>query len=93
MFGFGFLEIFILVLLGVLIFGKRFPEVGRSVAKTLMDLKRTYKGFEDSLKDGTLDSETFRPQLPPPPPPPPVRTPQRVQPIGQKFEDLPGSQS
>ena len=88
MFGLEMSHILILLLLGVLLFGKRLPEVSRSVAKTIMDLKKTYRGLADNLQQGTFDIEgDHRPELPPARPP--VRPPQRVQPLGQKFEDVP----
>ncbi|HEV3142400.1 MAG TPA: twin-arginine translocase TatA/TatE family subunit [Gemmataceae bacterium] len=87
MFGLEMSHILILLLLGVLLFGKRLPEVSRSVAKTIMDLKRNYRGIADSLQNGTFDIESDRPELPPARPP--MRPPQRVQPLGQKFEDGP----
>ena len=79
MFGLGMTEILILLLLGVLLFGKRLPEVGRSVGKMIAEFKKGWSGFEDSLESGN-----FRTELPPPLP---ARPPQRIQPAGQKFED------
>ncbi|HLW68854.1 MAG TPA: twin-arginine translocase TatA/TatE family subunit [Gemmataceae bacterium] len=87
MFGLEMSHILILLLLGVLLFGKRLPEVSRSVAKTIMDLKKTYRGLAENLQQGTFDIEGDRPE--PPPVRPPLRPPQRVQPLGQKFEDAP----
>jgi sec-independent protein translocase protein TatA len=90
MFGLEMSHILILLLLGVLLFGKRLPEVSRSVAKTIMDLKRTYRGFTDNIQQGNFSLELDQPETPARPP---VRAPQRVQPIGQKFEDAPGAES
>jgi len=79
-------EVMILLVLGVLLFGKRLPEVGRSVGKAIMDFKRGMSGFEESLESGNFRNET-------PAPPPPARPPQRIQPSGRKFEDAPNSPS
>lgn len=86
MFGLGMTEILILVVLGVLLFGKNLPEVGRSVGKMLIEFKRGMSGFEDSITSGNFRQDT-------PPPPPPQRPPQRIAPTGQKFEDIPPSPS
>jgi len=89
MFGLGMGEILLLLLLGVLLFGKRLPEVGRSVGKMIVDFKRSMSGFEESLHSGNFGHD-----IPPPPPPPPVmRPPQRVAATAPKFDDGPGSNS
>lgn len=87
MFGLGMTEILILLVLGVLLFGKNLPEVGRSVGKMLMEFKRSWSGLEESLESGRFYDQ------PAAPPPPPVRPPQRIQPIGKKFEDTPEAPS
>ena len=88
MFGLGMTEILVLLLLGVLLFGKNLPEVGRSVGKMLVELKKSWSGFEDSLESGNFG--TPRQDLPPPPA---ARPPQRIAPTGQKFEDAPSTPS
>ncbi len=86
MFGLGMTEILVLLVLGVLLFGKRLPEVGRSVGKMIVDFKKAMNGFEENLQSGNFTN--YRPETPPPAP---VRPPQRVAPTGQKFEDIPPS--
>ena len=81
MFGLSMPQMMLLLVVGVLLFGKRLPEVARSVGKVLVDLKKGISSFEDQLDLGNFHRETT------PPPPPPVRPPQRVAPTGQKFED------
>ena len=39
MFGLGGPEILLLVVLGVLLFGRKLPEVGRSIGKTVVEFK------------------------------------------------------
>jgi sec-independent protein translocase protein TatA len=79
-------HIIVLLVLGVLLFGKRLPEVGRSVGKMLMELKRNLNNFEQNLESGDFG---FRQNPAPPPVQPQMRPPQRVAPSGRKFEDAP----
>lgn len=46
-FNFGFGEMVLLGLLGLLIFGKRLPEVGRSLGKGIVEFKRGLAGVEE----------------------------------------------
>ena len=52
-------EWIVLLVLGLLIFGRRLPEVGRSLGKGIVDFKRGIKGIEDEIED-----ESSRPSLP-----------------------------
>lgn len=79
MFGLGFGEIVLLLILGVLLFGKNLPEVGRTVGKWIRDLRSTLSGLEN------MDTHDPRPDLPPPPP---MRPPPRIAASGPKFEDV-----
>ena len=83
MFGLGMGEIIVLLVIGVLLFGKRLPEVGRSVGKVIVDFKRSMNGFEESIHTGNFEREL------PPPPAPVMRPPQRVAATAPKFEDAP----
>ena len=47
--GLGWMEITILMLLGVLIFGKRLPEVGKSLGKGIVEFKKGLAGIEDDI--------------------------------------------
>lgn len=87
MFGLGMGEIIVLLVIGVLLFGKRLPEVGRSVGKVIVDFKRSMSGFEESIHSGNFEREL------PPPPPPVMRPPQRVAATTPKFEDAPAAPS
>ena len=86
MFGLSMTHIIILLIVGVLLFGKRLPEVARSVGKMLVELKKSWAGLEDQLTSGKFLEEPRREASPAPPP----RPPQRIQPTGPKFEDAPG---
>ncbi len=47
--GLGWGEAIVLALLGVLIFGKRLPEVGRSIGKGIVEFKKGLSGIEDDI--------------------------------------------
>jgi sec-independent protein translocase protein TatA len=49
-------EWIILLILGLLIFGRRLPEVGRSLGKGIVEFKKGIKGVEDEV-----DEEVSRP--------------------------------
>jgi sec-independent protein translocase protein TatA len=83
--GLGFQEIMLLLLLGVLLFGRRLPDIGRSIGKTVVEFKKGMKGVEDELSTDTASS---RPAIEPEP----VRPPQRVtQTTAPKFDDAPAT--
>lgn len=82
MFGLDFQTIVILLFIGVLLFGKRLPEVARQVGKHLMEFKKAYSGWQEGLEN----IDQYRPETPPPPP---VRPPQRVAATAPKFVDAP----
>src|ERR1700737_1203279 len=73
-----------LAVIGILLFGKRLPEVGRSLGKGIVEFKKGLKGIEDDLEvpnnPAPLDQ---RPALEPP------RPPQRVAATTPKFEEGP----
>ncbi len=68
--------------IGILLFGKRLPEVGRSLGKGIVEFKKGLKGLEDEVDTGS--SATPAPQAPALEPP---RPPQRVTATAPKFED------
>ena len=85
---FGFLGLespihwIILAVIGILLFGKRLPEVGRSLGKGIVEFKKGLKGLEDEADAGS--SSAPAPQAPALEPP---RPPQRVTATAPKFED------
>ena len=70
----GPMEIMVIVGLGVLLFGKRLPEVGRSLGKGIVEFKKGLKGVEDDLEESSARSERNR------------TTDDRVQAEAPKFE-------
>ena len=53
---FGWQEIIILLVIGVLIFGKRLPEVGRNFGKSIVEFKKGIKGVGDEI-DAEADKQ------------------------------------
>lgn len=51
----GFGEWVLIALLGLLFFGRRLPEVGRSVAKSIVEFKKGLKEIETDVEDATVD--------------------------------------
>lgn len=52
MFAPGPWEMMIIGLIALLLFGKRLPEVARSLGKGLVEFKKGVKGIEDDIDDG-----------------------------------------
>jgi len=53
----GWPELVILGILGVLIFGKRLPEVGKSIGKGIVEFKKGLQGISDDVDQATNDSK------------------------------------
>jgi len=47
----GGMEWIVLLVLGLLIFGRRLPEVGRSLGKGIVEFKRGIKGIDDEIEN------------------------------------------
>ena len=47
----GGMEWIVLLVLGLLVFGRRLPEVGRSVGRSIVEFKKGIKGIEDEIDD------------------------------------------
>ena len=89
-FGLGGMEFVVLIILGVLLFGRKLPEVGRSLGKGIVEFKKGLKGLEDEVEGSSLSSPSARtpePQIEQP------RPPQRVAATAPKFEDDAGTVS
>jgi sec-independent protein translocase protein TatA len=74
----------IVLIIGILIFGKRLPEIGRTLGKGIVEFKKGMRGLEDDLDGGHAAAparqETASEQ---------IRPPQRVAASAPKFEDAP----
>jgi sec-independent protein translocase protein TatA len=80
-------QLVVLLILGVLIFGRRLPEIGRYLGKGIVEFKKGMKGLEDDLDLSASNSLTHTAQAPQQQQAPEIRTPQRVQATAPKFED------
>ena len=67
MFGFpGWAEITICLFVGLLLFGRRLPEVGRSLGRTIVEFKKGIREVKNEVDDaGRLPSASSQPILPP----------------------------
>jgi sec-independent protein translocase protein TatA len=77
--GLGAPEIIVLVILGVLLFGRKLPDVGRYLGKSIVEFKKGVKGLEDDVDIGG-GAGAAAPQEQ-------IRVPQRVPAAAPKFED------
>ena len=46
-------HIILVLVVGILLFGKRLPDIGKSLGKTLMEFKKGMKGLEDDIEPST----------------------------------------
>lgn len=53
----GWPEMIILGILGVLIFGKRLPQVGKSVGQSIVEFKKGLSGVQDEVDDAVKTSK------------------------------------
>jgi sec-independent protein translocase protein TatA len=58
----GPMEMLIIGVIAVLLFGKRLPEVGRSLGKGLVEFKKGLHGIEDEIESTGTSSTTTREQ-------------------------------
>jgi sec-independent protein translocase protein TatA len=59
----GPMEMIIILGIGVLLFGKRLPEVGRSLGKGIVEFKKGVQGIEDEI-DSASKASSSRKQAP-----------------------------
>jgi sec-independent protein translocase protein TatA len=81
---FGPGQIILLLIVGVLIFGRRLPEIGRYLGKGLVEFKKGLHGLEDEFDITGRNSPMPQQQASAPDQ---IRAPQRVQATAPKFED------
>ena len=51
----GPIEIIVIALVVLLLFGKRLPSVGRSLGRGIVEFKHGLKGFKDDVEDADSD--------------------------------------
>jgi sec-independent protein translocase protein TatA len=83
-------DIIILLVIGVLLFGRKLPEVGKYLGKGIVEFKKGLKGIEDEVDNSSQQRQTTQQQsdavqIEQP------RVPQRVATVAPKFEDVPAN--
>jgi sec-independent protein translocase protein TatA len=58
----GPMEMLIIGVIAVLLFGKRLPEVGRSLGKGIIEFKKGLHGMEDEIESATTSSTSTVPE-------------------------------
>jgi sec-independent protein translocase protein TatA len=84
-FNLGPMEIVILLVVGVMMFGRRLPEVGRYLGKGIVEFKKGIKGIEDEVEPAITRVESQPSETP--------RAPQKVAATAPRFDDSPISKS
>ena len=88
LFAFGGLSpvsVVVLLLLGVLLFGRKLPEMGKHLGKSIVEFKKGLRGMDDDIDTGRATPRYDPAALEAP------RPPQRVAATAPKFEDHPGA--
>jgi sec-independent protein translocase protein TatA len=89
--GLGPMEIVVVVVIGVLLFGKRLPDMGRYLGKSITEFKKGMKGLEDDVDVMSPHSSPVAQPQHHPGPAEAIRPPQRVAATAPKFEDAPSN--
>lgn len=56
----GPFELIIIGIIGLLFFGKRLPEVGRSVGRSIVEFKKGLSGVDEEIQKAASNTETKR---------------------------------
>jgi sec-independent protein translocase protein TatA len=81
LFGLGAPELIGLGVVGVLLFGRKLPEVGKYLGQSIVQFKKGMKGLEDEI-DGGMSAAPSQASVPQP-----LTPPQRVAATAPKFQD------
>src|SRR5258705_13684695 len=79
--GLGAGEMLALGVVGVLLFGRKLPEVGKYLGQSIVQFKKGMKGLEDEI-DGGVSAAPPQASVPQP-----LTPPQRVAATAPKFQD------
>lgn len=88
-FGIGWLSPMDMILIlgvGVLLFGRKLPEVGKYLGKGIVEFKKGLKGLEDEVESASMTPPRHEPAALEQP-----RPPQRINATAPKFEESPTS--
>ena len=80
-FNLGVQEMMILLIIGVLLFGRKLPEVGRYLGKGIVEFKKGIKGLEDDFDGSAAAARQDTAPLEQP------RPPQRITTTAPKFDE------
>jgi sec-independent protein translocase protein TatA len=72
-------ELIVLLGLGVLLFGRKLPDIAKSLGKSVVSFKQGFNGLEEEISSGGSSAKAIEPE--------PVRPPQRVTPSSPVFSD------
>ena len=82
----GMPELIVIFIVGVLLFGKRLPDMGRYLGKSITEFKKGMKGLEDDVDHVASPASPMNQQHTTTEA---IRPPQRVAATAPKFEDAP----
>ena len=85
-FGLGPAEIAVLAVIAVLLFGRKLPEMGKYLGKSIIEFKKGMRGLEEGVDDYSSTPTAHQPAQSEA-----IRPPQRVAATAPKFEDTPAN--
>jgi sec-independent protein translocase protein TatA len=53
----------LVLLVGILLFGNRLPELGKTLARTILDFRRVMNGMEDSIAESAGTPASIPPRI------------------------------
>jgi sec-independent protein translocase protein TatA len=60
----GHMEWIVLLIIGLLVFGRRLPDVGRSVGRSIVEFKKGIQGIEDDIDEAASKPKQINQQAP-----------------------------